>query len=185
MVLPIMLACVLSNLVSSALHPESIFTESLRRRGFIIRKGKEVDIMESLKVVDAMKREVQTISVNKKVEALIALMQSSRHAGFPVMDPEGRLWGIVTLKDIRDKVKQGELDKTISEIATSNLIIAYPDESLNTVLQRLATKDIGRLPVVSREDSRKILGIITRSDIVKLYDKTIVERMNYRSENGN
>lgn len=91
----------------------------------------------------------------------------------------------MTLKDIRDKVKQGKLDKTIGEIATSNLIVAYPDESLNTVLQRLATKDIGRLPVVSRKDSRKILGIITRSDIVKLYDKTIVERMNYRSENGN
>jgi CIC family chloride channel protein len=185
LVLPIMLACVLSNLVSSALHPESIFTESLRRRGFTIRKGKEVDIMESLKVADAMKREVQSISVNKKVEALIALMQSSRHAGFPVLDPEGKLWGIVTLKDIRDKVKQGELDKTIGEIATSNLVIAYPDESLNTVLQRLATKDIGRLPVVSREDNRKILGIITRSDIVKLYDKTIVERMKHRSENGN
>ncbi|WP_370574113.1 chloride channel protein [Methanomethylovorans sp.] len=185
LVLPIMLACVLSNLVSSALHPESIFTESLRRRGFTIRKGKEVDIMESLKVSDAMKREVQTISVNKKVEALIALMQSSRHAGFPVLDQEGNLWGIVTLKDIRDKVKQGELDKTIGEIATSNLVFAYPDESLNTVLQRLATKDIGRLPVVSREDNRKILGIITRSDIVKLYDKTIVERMQYRSENGN
>lgn len=185
LVLPIMLACVLSNLVSSALHPESIFTESLRRRGFTIRKGKEVDIMESLKVADAMKREVQTISVNKKVEALIALMQSSRHAGFPVLDAEGKLWGVVTLKDIRDKVKQGELDKTIGEIATSDLVVAYPDESLNTVLQRLAAKDIGRLPVVSKEDNRKILGIITRSDIVKLYDKTIVERMKYRSENGN
>lgn len=182
LVLPIMLACVLSNLVSSTLHPESIFTESLRRRGFTIRKGKEVDIMESLKVADAMKREVQTISMNKKAEALIALMQSSRHVGFPVMDSEGKLWGIVTLKDIRDKVKQGELDKTVGEIANSNLIVAYPDESLNTVLQRLAAKDIGRLPVVSREDNRQILGIITRSDIVKLYDKTIVERMKYRSE---
>lgn len=61
----------------------------------------------------------------------------------------------------------------------------HTPESLNTVLQRLATKDIGWLPVVSREDSRKILGMIKRSDIVKLYDKTIVERMNYRSENGN
>lgn len=182
LVLPIMLACVMSNLISSALHPESIFTESLRRRGFTIRKGKEVDIMESLKVADAMKREVQTISMNKKAEALIALMQSSRHVGFPVMDSEGKLWGIVTLKDIRDKVKQGELDKTVGEIANSNLVVAYPDESLNTVLQRLAAKDIGRLPVVSREDNRQILGIITRSDIVKLYDKTIVERMKYRSE---
>lgn len=182
LVLPIMLACVLSNLISSALHPESIFTESLRRRGFTIRKGKEVDIMESLKVADAMKREVQTISMNKKVEALNALMQSSRHIGFPVMDSEGKLWGVVTLKDIRDKVKQGEIDKTIGEIATSNLVVAYPDESLNTVLQRLATKDIGRLPVVSREDNKQILGIITRSDIVKLYDKTIVGRMKYQSD---
>jgi CIC family chloride channel protein len=182
LVLPIMLACVMSNLVSSALHPESIFTESLRRRGFTIRKGKEVDIMESLKVADAMKREVQTISVNKKVEALIALMQSSRHVGFPVMDSEGKLWGIVTLKDIRDKVKQGELDKTIGEIANSNLVVAYPDESLNTVLRRLAAKDIGRLPVVSREDNKQILGIITRSDIVKLYDKTVVERMKNQSD---
>ena len=182
LVLPIMLACVLSNLISSALHPESIFTESLRRRGFTIRKGKEVDIMESLKVADAMKREVQTISMNKKVEALNALMQSSRHIGFPVMDSEGKLWGVVTLKDIRDKVKQGEIDKTIGEIATSNLVVAYPDESLNTVLQRLAAKDIGRLPVVSREDNRQIIGIITRSDIVKLYDKTIVGRMKYQSD---
>jgi len=95
---------------------------------------------------------------------------------------EGGLWGSVTRKDKRDTVKQGELDKTIGEIAISSLVVAYPDESLNTVRQRLATKDIGRLPVVSREDNRKILGIITRSDIVNLYDKTIVERMKYRSD---
>lgn len=177
LILPIMFACVVSNLVSSALNPESIFTEGLRKRGFIIRKGKEVDIMESLLVRDAMKQNVQTVSENKSVTALIALMQSSRHAGFPVLDPSGRLCGIVTLKDLRDKVKKDEFDKNICEIASREVEVAYPDETLNTVLRRLAAKDIGRLPVVSRNDETKLLGIITRSDIVKLYDKKIIDKV--------
>lgn len=177
LVMPVMLAAVASNLISTAINSESIFTESLRRRGFTIRRGKEVDIMSSLTVNDAMKRNVQTISLNKKASSLIALMQSSRHAGFPVMDSEGKLWGIVTLKDIRDKVQYGELDKDIAQIATPNPIVTYPDQSLDGILQILATKDIGRIPVVARNDKRKLLGIITRSDIVKLYDKTIIERM--------
>jgi CIC family chloride channel protein len=177
MILPIMLACVVSNVVSSSLNHESIFTEGLHRKGFTIRKGREVDIMESLLVKDAMKHNVQTVSENKNVGALIALMQSSRHAGFPVLDSKGNLCGVVTLKDLRDKVGHDELDKTINEIASKDVEVAYPEENLNTVLKRLATKDIGRLPVVSSTDKTKLLGIITRSDIVKLYDKKILDRV--------
>ncbi len=182
LILPIMLACVMSNLVSSSLNPGSIFTEGLRKRGFNIRKGREIDIMESLLVKDAMKHEVQTVSENKSVKALIALMQSSRHAGFPVLGSDGRLCGIVTLKDLRDKVKHDDLEKDICEISTKELEVAYPDETLNAVLRRLAAKDIGRLPVVSRKDKRKLLGIITRSDIVKLYDKKVLDKMHQRTE---
>jgi CIC family chloride channel protein len=177
MILPIMMACVVSNVISSSINSESIFTEGLHRRGFTIRKGREVDIMEALLVKDAMKHNVQTVSENKNVGALIALMQSSRHAGFPVLDSNGQLSGIVTLKDVRDKVGHDELDKTITEICTTDVAVAYQDETLNTVLKRLAAKDIGRLPVVSRSDSNKLLGIITRSDIVKLYDKKILDKV--------
>jgi CIC family chloride channel protein len=177
MILPIMLACVVSNVISSSINSESIFTEGLHRRGFTIRKGREIDIMESLLVKDAMKHNVQTVSENKNVGALVALMQSSRHAGFPVLDSNGQLSGIVTLKDVRDKVEHGELDKSITEICSKDVEVAYQDETLNTVLKRLAAKDIGRLPVVSRSDSSKLLGIITRSDIVKLYDKKILDKV--------
>lgn len=179
LVMPVMLAAVASNLTSTAINSESIFTEYLRRRGFTIRRGKEVDIMSSLTVSNAMKKNVHTISLNKKVSSLISLMHSSRHAGFPVMEADGKLWGIVTLKDLRDKVQLGELEKSISEIATPNPIVAYPDQPLDEVLQILAKKDIGRMPVVSCDDKTKLIGIITRSDIVDLYDKTIVERMKY------
>ena len=80
----------------------------------------------------------------------------------------------MTLKDLRDKVKHDNLEKDICEVSTKELEVAYPDETLNAVLKRLAAKDIVRLPVVSMKDKRKLLGIITRSDIVKLYDKIVL-----------
>lgn len=175
LILPLMFACVLSNVMSNALYPESIFTEGLRRKGFKIRKGREVDIMVSMHVKDAMVTHVQTVSEEKSVETLTALMQVSRHVGFPVLDSRGKLSGIVTLSDLRSKVKSGEIDKKIGDIATKNTEVAYPDETLDAVLKRFASKQIGRLPVVDREDKTKLLGLITRSDIVNSYNKKVVE----------
>lgn len=182
LMLPLMFACVISNVTSSSLHSESLFTEGLRRRGFTIRKGHEVDVMESMLVRDAMKQHVQTVSENKNVGTLVSLMQSSRHAGFPVLDQKGKLCGIVTLEDVREKVKYGELDKMIGDIASHDLIVAYPDESLNTVLERLAMQDIGRLPVVSRFDDTELLGMITRSDVVNSYNKKVVSKVQKKRE---
>jgi chloride channel protein, CIC family len=176
LILPLMFACVLSNVMSNALYPESIFTEGLRRRGIKIREGREVDIMTSILVKDAMVSNVQIVSEEKSIETLVTLMQVSRHIGFPVVDPKGKLSGIVTLSDLRNKVKSGELGIKIKNIATKEVEVAYPDETLNTALKRLAAKQIGRLPVVDREDKTKLLGIITRSDIVNAYNKKVVEK---------
>ncbi len=176
LILPLMFACVLSNVMSSALYPESIFTEGLRRNGIKIRKGREIDIMTSIPVKAAMITSVQTVSEDKSVEILEALMKASRHIGFPVVDSKGKLSGIVTLSDLRNKVKPGDVGKKIGEIATREVEVAYPDETLDTALKRLASKQIGRLPVVDREDKTKLLGIITRSDIVNAYNKKVVEK---------
>jgi chloride channel protein, CIC family len=128
-------------------------------------------------VKDAMITHVQTVSEDKSVETLNALMKVSRHLGFPVLDSKGRLAGIVTLSDLRSKVKSEEADKKIGDIATRNLEVAYPDETLEAVLKRFASKQIGRLPVVDREDKTKLLGLITRSDIVNSYSKKVVEKV--------
>lgn len=132
--------------------------------------------MTSMYVKDAMITHVQTVSEEKNVETLSALMQASRHMGFPVLDSRGKLSGIVTLSDLRSKVKSGETNKKIGDIATRNLEVAYPDETLDAVLKRFASKQIGRLPVVDREDKTKLLGLITRSDIVNSYNKKVVEK---------
>ncbi|MFY1112529.1 MAG: chloride channel protein [Methanosarcinaceae archaeon] len=182
MILPLMFACVLSNVMSNALHPESIFTEELRKKGFKIRKGREIDIMVSMLVKDAMVKHVQTVSEDKNVGTLIALMQASRHAGFPVLDSRGKLAGIVTLSDLRSKVEYGELEKKIGDISSREVEVAYPDETLDVVLKRLAVREIGRLPVVDREDKSKLIGLITRSDVVNSYNKKVVEKVRDTNE---
>ncbi len=134
--------------------------------------------MDSMLVKDAMVTHVQTVSEEKNVGTLIALMQASRHAGFPVLDSKGKLSGIVTLSDLRSKVKYGEVDKKIGgDIATRTVEVAYPDETLEAVLRRLGSKQIGRLPVVDHEEKTKLLGLITRSDVVNSYNKKVIEKV--------
>jgi chloride channel protein, CIC family len=176
LILPLMFACVLSNVMSNALYPESIFTEGLRRKGIKIRRGREEDIMTSITVKDAMTTKVQTVPEDDNVETLNVLMQVSRHIGFPVVNSEDKLTGIVTLSDVRNKVKPGDVDKKIRDVATQDVEVTYPEDTLDSALKHLAAKQIGRLPVVAREDKTRLLGIITRSDIVNAYNKKVVER---------
>ncbi len=51
----------------------------------------------------------------------------------------------------------------------TSLIVTYPDESLEDALRKLVLNDIGRLPVVDPDDQSKILGIVTKSDIIRLH----------------
>jgi CIC family chloride channel protein len=167
---------VISKTVCVSLQEESVFTEPLRRKGYSIREGTVTNVMEALKVRDNMVENILTLNEDDTAADLLKLMQESKHAGFPVLDAGGKLAGIVTLHDMRDKVAHGELGKPIREIATREVATAYPDESLDVVLKRLAAHDIGRLPVVSRQEPGKLLGIITRSDIVKSYNREIIAR---------
>jgi CIC family chloride channel protein len=59
---------------------------------------------------------------------------------------------------------------------TGTLVTAYPDESLNVVLQRMAPRDLSRLPVVSRDHPDKLLGVIRRNDVVRAYNLGLTRR---------
>ncbi|MFQ5884518.1 MAG: CBS domain-containing protein, partial [Thermoplasmata archaeon] len=58
---------------------------------------------------------------------------------------------------------------------TKEMIVTYPDECLNEVLEKMALFGIGRLPVVSRQDEKKLVGFIARSDIIKAHRKKVEE----------
>jgi Trk K+ transport system NAD-binding subunit len=64
----------------------------------------------------------------------------------------------------------------VRHIATKNIVSVYPDESVDVALQRMAPRDLSRLPVVAREDEHRLLGEVRRNDIVHAYEVGALRR---------
>ncbi|HEY2368664.1 MAG TPA: CBS domain-containing protein, partial [Polyangiaceae bacterium] len=88
----------------------------------------------------------------------------SHHQGFPVVDAQDKLVGVVTRRDLFDS---GAVAVTVGELVRRPAIVIHDDSSLREAAERMAHARIGRLPVVSRADPHKVIGIVTRSDLVE------------------
>jgi len=125
------------------------------------------DILSSLRVEDAMTKDVITIKPSATIDELEKLINETGHLGFPVVNEKGELVGIVTYEDVIKVRPEKRSEMRVKDIETKKLIVAYPNETLNAVLRKIVIHDISRLPVVDSKDSKKLLGIITRYDIAK------------------
>ena len=83
------------------------------------------------------------------------------------MDDGGRLVGMLTRGDLVLALEQVEADgQTVLEAGTRALVLTYPDELLEQATQKMLEHDIGRLPVVSREDPTRLVGYLGRAGIM-------------------
>ncbi len=179
LILPLMFATVVSTLLSEHLHPESIYTLKLTRRGIHLERGHDIDVMQGITVGEAMTSDPETVSVNTTLRELSDRFATSHYHGYPVLDEEGRLCGVVTLQDLERITRNGKRppEARVGQIYTRNPLVAYPDEPLWAALKRIGTRDIGRLPVVSREDPTRLVGLVRGNDIIRAYNKAIARRM--------
>ncbi len=172
LIVPLMAGVIVSLLVAERLHPESIYTLKLARRGIRWQRGRDVDIMASVRVDEVMVVAPQSVPPELPVALLTGeFLRTGRH-GFPVVDGDGRLFGVVSLEDYRRATADGEghEDLTVRDIATRNVITVFPDDTVGTALRRMAPRDLSRLPVVTREDPLRVVGVVRRNDIVRAYE---------------
>ena len=178
-ILPLMFATVISTLLSEYLSRESIYTLKLTRRGVRLERGRDIDVMQGITVGEAMTPDPETVSVNITLRELSDRFATSHYHGYPVLDEAGKLCGVVTLQDLERATRNGKRPPgaTVRQICTHNPLRAYPDEPLWAALKRIGTRDIGRLPVVSREDPTELVGLIRGNDIIRAYNKAIARRV--------
>lgn len=179
-ILPMMLSVVVATFLAQALlKGESIYTLKLTRRGVNLRRGRDVDVMQSVLVEEVMRGDVDTVSTDLTLPELSDAFTRTRHHGLVVLDERGKVWGIVTIADIDNAIAKNLPRRTrVSEIAVPRhrLLVAYPDETMGEVLTRLSRRGLGRMPVVSRSDPDHLLGMIRQSDIVRAYNLAISRR---------
>jgi CBS domain-containing protein len=82
-----------------------------------------------------------------------------------VVDSEGKLAGLITRGDVLRALQQ-DSTKTVLDASSRDVVVTYPDETLNDAAAKMLRYNVGRLPVVDRSDDRKIVGYLGRPQIL-------------------
>jgi len=173
-ILPLMLAVVTATYISRRMARESIYTLKLKRRGVKLFKG-EMDPLQYVTVGEIMTEDFPAVSTEMPVTKLVRMLEKTGHHGCPVLSKGDKFYGVVTLSDVEEGLKSGTPHLKVGDIATSNPLIAYPDQSVRDILLRLGTMDVGRIPVVDRDDPTRLVGVLRRHDIIKAYHKVVAD----------
>jgi len=172
-VLPLMLVSVIADGVAMVLMPSaSIMTEKLARRGLRIHQDYEADVLHQVAVSETMDKDVPTLPANIRVGELAERIAKhdpvvSRHQGMIILDGDGKLAGVITRGDVMRALDQDPLGAmTVLEAGSRKLVVTYPDESLHEASTKMLRNNIGRLPVVDRNDPDRAIGYLGRPGIM-------------------
>ncbi len=148
--------------------PRSILTEKISRRGHHVYREYGVDPLERHVVAEVMTRDVETIDGEASLDYALSRHGgvAQRHRAFPVM-VAGRFIGMADRETLAEGLRRPGCARVADLFGANVPAMAQPDESCRTVATRLAVHGLERLPVVSDATSRRLLGIIARSDLVK------------------
>jgi len=179
LILPLLAAVILSLFVAERLHRDSIYTLKLARRGIHLKQGRDLDVMGTVRVEEVMVRVPVTVPAALPVTSLSGeFLRTGRH-GFPVLNEDGSLLGVVSLEDYRRAVANGRPapeQLTVRDIATLDVVSVYPEDTVDVALLRMPPCDLSRLPVVACDNPRRLVGVVRRNDIVRAYEVGVVRR---------
>ena len=129
-----------------------------------------IPLFQRIKVGDAMTRNLVTVMPETRIMDAAKLMAEREIKGIPVVDGEGRLVGMITFSDILKVPAEERPNTRVGDIMTKNLVVTYPYETLYDAFEKMIHYQIGRLPVLDSPRSGKLIGIITRGDIGRVYE---------------
>jgi len=180
-VLPLMLAVVVAHFVTLMFMENSILTEKLARRGLHVHQEYEVDVFQQVAVSSVMDKKPTILPATLTTGELARRLSARdpgyvQHQAFLLVDSKGELAGIITRHDLMRALERDQAGKiTLIEAGTSNPEVALPGETLSDALMRMKEQECGRLPVVSPDNPKQIVGYLGRAAILDAWFKRIHE----------
>ncbi len=191
--LPLLITTIVAYSLIVLIMRRSILTEKISRRGLHVSREYEPDPLEVLSVGEVMNTNVVALNDAMSSSDLRKLLSSVTRKDvvsdfrpqrqqrlYPVLDAEKHLIGVVTKQDLKKLASNDgnnlgsssaldteRVDK-ISSILRSDPVVAYPDESLHTAIDRMARSGYTCLPVVDHDGSGRLLGLLSLQDFVKI-----------------
>jgi len=126
---------------------------------------------ESLLASDVMTTRPRTVTPDARLRDIAEIMRSEDVGAVPVVHGDGRLWGMITDRDIVVRALAGDksIDScTAKDVATTDLDVATPDDSLARIIELMGRERIRRVPVVDTND--RLVGIVSLADVAQHAD---------------
>jgi CIC family chloride channel protein len=174
LMLPVLLACVVSYAVGVLLQPRSILTERLSRRGFHLSREYGVDPLETVMVRDAMHTSVFALSADATRQDAADWLAKMHQRGseawshwqrlFPLVDAEGRLSGVLTRSQMITAAEAGELHRPLLDSGSATPAVVGPRETLRSAAERMAESKLTSFPVVDANGA--LMGILNIDDLL-------------------
>lgn len=163
-ILPLLLAGVLADLVTTRFLEDSLMTEKLTRRGLRVSGDYEVDVLRTTLVRRVMSTDVQTLKDSLTLEEARRRFEDGAHSAYPLVDDQGRCVGIASRTDLLQSSTE-DPGRPLSHVASRDVVVVQPDETVLAALQRILEEGVEHLPVV--DHSERLVGICTRTDVLK------------------
>jgi len=177
LVLPLMLATSLATLLADRIHPESVYTMALARRGVRLSRRSEVDLLDTVRVGEIASPSPAVVTPEMSTSDVQDLLDETRMHGVPVVDGARGLVGVITITDV---VRAGGPSSTpVGDAMTRRPVTATPDTPVSVVLERMASMGIGRVPVVSEEDPTRLVALFRREDAVQAYHQALGQEVHH------
>lgn len=176
---PLMLSCVVATLVSRSLHPESVYTEPLRRKGLeLARECARLGSATEQTVGDIMHAPVPPLRDNAAFQEVSERFLTSPNNFLPVVDDSGRLLGMVALHDMKTFLNSGsELRGVIaSDVMRPPPVCLTPSQRLPEVLPLLLASELRNVPVVNSLVEFKLIGAVSRAEALGTLSEAISAR---------
>ncbi len=169
---PLLIASMIAHGFTVLVMKRSILTEKVARRGYHLTREYAVDPLELVTVKEVMSTDLVTIPLSMPVKELLEKYFDDRglrrHQGYPVVDEKGNLRGIVTRSNLLDQSVSEALGVLrVADIVEREPLTVSAEESCRSAAEKVVQSKVGRLPVVSLEDPKKLVGIVTPTDLLK------------------
>jgi CIC family chloride channel protein len=176
-VLPTLIAVAAALYAARRLEEHSIDEKGLALRGIRLTAGREERALTSVRAGRAMRTDFERVPADLPAPRLQALIAGSRSNSFVVVDSEERMLGLLTLQDLRtlDMETARELGALAiaADFAERDVVTVFPDETLAEALARMDRHGFRQLPVVTRDDPRRVLGMLERRHVISAYQRAL------------
>ncbi|HWF04869.1 MAG TPA: chloride channel protein [Candidatus Angelobacter sp.] len=182
-ILPLLIACVSAHGFTVLTMSRSILTEKISRRGHHLSREYVVDPLEALSVEDVMQTTITAFPGETTIAELEQILEHNENPRgqrvYPVIDSQQRVLGVMTRRDVFEKMKDlhdGDAGNIqLADMLTKLPVVAYPDEPLRFVVNRMAATGLTRFPVVKHNGGQELLGLISLQDLLKARELSVAE----------